>query len=59
MKARPLIETNPYLKDAETRKKLVQRSVKTSCGVEGIKVVHVIHFDIPRRKSKKIYQTVK
>lgn len=35
-----LAETNPYLKDPEMRKKLVRRSVRTSCGVEGIKAPH-------------------
>lgn len=37
MKTKPLIETNPYLKNSVTRKKLIARSVRTSCGVEGIK----------------------
>ena len=37
MKTKPLIETNPYLKDANMRRALVARSVRTSCGVEGIK----------------------
>ncbi len=32
-----LSSTNPYLIDPEQRKKLVKRSVETSCGVEGIK----------------------
>lgn len=36
MKKKSLIETNPYLKDAAQRKKLVARSVRSSCGVEGI-----------------------
>ena len=36
MKKKSLIETNPYLKDLEMRKKLVKRSVQTSCAVEGI-----------------------
>lgn len=36
MKPKSLIETNPYLKDATLRKKLVARSVRTSCAVEGI-----------------------
>ncbi len=38
MKTRPLIETNPYLKNAAMREKLVTRSVVTSCGVEGVAV---------------------
>ena len=36
MKTQPIINTNPYLKDAESRERFVQRSVRTSCGVEGI-----------------------
>jgi hypothetical protein len=36
MKTPSLINTNPYLKDEENRKRLAQRSVRTSCGVEGI-----------------------
>ena len=36
MKQKSLIETNPYLKDAAQRKKLVARSVRSSSGVEGI-----------------------
>lgn len=36
MKQKSLIETNPYLKDPEMRRKLVIRSVRTSCAVEGI-----------------------
>ena len=38
MKTKSLIETNPYLRDAATREKLVTNSVVTSCGVEGVKV---------------------
>ena len=38
MKTKSLIETNPYLKDAALRKKLIVRSVITSCGVEGVKI---------------------
>jgi hypothetical protein len=60
MKAKPLIETNPYLKDPAMRKKLIARSVRTSCGVEGIKASsNIIRFEIPHRKDKKIYKTVK
>ena len=38
MKAEPLSKTNPYLKDKKKAKKLIERSVETSCGVEGIKI---------------------
>ena len=33
---RPLIETNPYLRDPEQRDRLIARSVLTSSAVEGI-----------------------
>lgn len=35
---KPLIETNPYLKDPVTRKRVIDRSVVSSCGVEGIEL---------------------
>jgi hypothetical protein len=52
-----LIETNPYLKDPQTRTELIARSTATSCGVEGIKVTleNKLTITIPRR-PKKIYQ---
>jgi hypothetical protein len=57
---KPLIETNPYLKDAATREKLISRSVRSSCGVEGIKASNQIgHIEIIRRKDKKIYTMTK
>lgn len=34
---KPLIETNPYLKDPKMRDFYISRSVRSSCGVEGIK----------------------
>jgi len=55
---RPLIETNPYLKDAVMRETLITRSVRSSCGVEGIKASsHPVPIQIIRRKNKKIYKT--
>ena len=61
MKTKSLIETNPYLKDAAMRIELITRSVRTSCGVEGIqaKSGKTPRFDIPRRKDKKIYKNTK
>lgn len=58
MKTRPLIETNPYLKDPETRERLIDRSVISSCGVEGIKIdfKKMPEVKIPRRGHKKIYK---
>jgi len=60
MKTKSLIETNPYLKDAEQRKALVARSVRTSCGVEGIepRATHTRIIEITNRSVKKIYKTV-
>lgn len=54
---KPLSETNPYMKNPETRERLIDRSVSTSSAVEGIKV----NFDaksvvISRRADKKIYK---
>jgi hypothetical protein len=61
MNTKPLIETNPYLEDEKARRKLVARSVRTSCGVEGIKEKSVksLQFLISHRKDKKIYNTSK
>ena len=60
MKPKPLIETNPYLKKAALRKKLISRSVRTSCGVEGIKApANAPRFKISRRTAKKIYKKSK
>lgn len=60
MKMKTLIDTNPYLKDADDRMRLIHRSVRTSCGVEGIKEregrLHVVN--IPSRGEKKIYKNL-
>ncbi len=57
MTSKLLIHTNPYLKDPTKREKLIETSVRTSCGVEGIKPSkRKLNIDIPRRKTKKIYQ---
>lgn len=34
----PLSQTNPHLRDPANRKRLIRRSVVTSCAVEGIKL---------------------
>jgi hypothetical protein len=62
MKARPLSQTNPHLKDPAKMLQLVARSVRTSGAVEGIKTVgasKAADIEIPRRKERKIYQTPK
>ncbi len=38
MSKKSLLETNPYLKDPKLRKFLIERSVASSCTVEGIRV---------------------
>ncbi len=38
MKKKTLIHTNPHLRDPERRRKLNEKSVISSSGVEGIKV---------------------
>lgn len=60
MKTQSLINTNPYLKDAGNRKRFVQRSVRTSCGVEGIyeKDDKSETFSIPSRGKKRIYKNL-
>lgn len=57
MNAKSLVTTNPYLKDANNRKRLVQRSVRTSCGVEGIleKTGEIQFITVPSRGEKRIY----
>lgn len=61
MKTKSLIDTNPYLKDEATRRKLVIRSVVSSSGVEGIKVDpnNLPYFEIPHRREKRIYKRSK
>jgi hypothetical protein len=39
MSIKPLIETNPYLKDPAKRKTLLDKSVATSTAIEGVRVV--------------------
>lgn len=64
MEKKTLSKTNPYLQDSVTRKKLIARSVETSCGVEGITItlaqakIKAAQFNIPRRGNKRIYQTI-
>lgn len=60
MKTKALVETNPYLKDPHTMRELVAQSVKTSCGVEGIRVnPNAQQLVITTRREKRIYKTDK
>ncbi len=53
---KPLTETNQYLRDPVMREKLITQSVRTSCGVEGIKAKgdNVPLFEIKQRIPKRI-----
>lgn len=48
MKHKPLIETNPYLRDPSMRDKLIEESVLSSCAVEGIKIDPAKFRETPR-----------
>lgn len=55
MKTKSLIDTNPYLKDPAMRQRLLERSVRTSGGVEGIRPTNnsiAANIVIPRRNKK-------
>jgi hypothetical protein len=58
---KPLIQTNPYLKDKEYRETSNARSARTSCGVEGIKVEAFskgqIHID--STNTHKVFEKIK
>lgn len=45
-----LLETNPYLKDPEMRKKLLRRSAISSSAIEGI---YVTEEDLDRYQQKR------
>lgn len=53
--SKKLIDTNPYLQDPKLRQFLIKRSVRTSCGVEGIISTNSLKFKIHKRKPKRIY----
>lgn len=59
MNKKTLIDTNPYLRTYEDRIRLVARSVRTSCGVEGIRShsEEKKFFNVPSRGIKKIFLT--
>ncbi len=59
MKTKSLIQTNPYLKDPTQRQKLNERSVRSSCGVEGIKVDNQKKPIKIVRREKKLYNKFK
>jgi len=48
MRKKSLLETNPYLKDPELRKFLIERSVASSTAIEGV------HIKIPKLSKKLV-----
>jgi hypothetical protein len=55
MKKQSLLQTNPYLNNPQIAPRLIERSVVSSCGVEGIKVdlKKVADFHIPQHSEKR------
>jgi hypothetical protein len=51
MKKKSLLETNPYLKDPELRKFLIQQCVASSSAIEG---VHVTYPKFTKKLKKKM-----
>lgn len=51
MKKKSLLETNPYLKDPELRKFLIERCVASSTAIEG---VHVKYPKFTKELKKKM-----
>lgn len=59
MKDKMLIQTNIHLRDPVLREKLIARSVRTSCDVEGIVASNnPTPIEISRRSEKRIYKTM-
>ncbi len=58
---KPLIETNPYLTNKANREISNARSVRTSCGVEGIKVdsFSKVHVQIDSSKTNAVLNKMK
>jgi hypothetical protein len=54
---KPLLETNPYLKDPEQRKRLLRRSLVSSFAIEGIHLKEeeagVVKEDTPAFNTRK------
>mgnify|MGYP002153768535 CR=1 FL=1 len=48
-----LLETNPYLKDPEMRKKMMRRSIISSSAIEGIYITEEDLDRFEREKAEK------
>ena len=55
MRKKSLLETNPYLKDPELRKFLIEQSVASSSAIEG---VHVKYPKFTKKLQKKMREIV-
>ena len=58
---KPLIETNPYLINKAHRETSNERSARTSCGVEGIKVVDFskVYVQIDTYRTQEVLNKIK
>ncbi|RUQ81511.1 hypothetical protein [Legionella septentrionalis] len=56
---KPLIETNPYLKNKEQREASNNRSTRSSCGVEGIVMSPSFSISIDSSRAKKGLEKIK
>ena len=57
---KPLIETNPYLTNKEHREASNKRSIRSSCGVEGIVVTSLSDsISIDSSRAKKGLEKIK
>jgi len=59
MKTLPLTKTNPYLQDAALRQQLNERSVRSSCGVEGIKVTTKRVVTVVERRERTLFKKLR
>lgn len=51
-----LLETNPYLKDPELRRKMLDRSIISSSAIEGI---HITEEDLQRFREERAIKEAK
>jgi len=54
MKKKSLLETNPYLRDPELRKFLIERSVASSSAIEGVRVKYPKFTKELKKKMREI-----
>ena len=59
MKKKPLIETNPYLRDPELRKYLIEQFVASSSAIEGVRVTYPKFTKRLQKKMREAAQKAK